>query len=150
MPDCHLADPMDKPLYFRGNFETHGAQREAFYDKLKSDGGFPILPLGPHHPYAGGFMSNSDDPKTESQAKIIPLRPSSKTKLDTNTVKLLKIADEIDHVILRHVEAGDVDLKELAGLLSHRLGALVKHLENKEALVDVCVDVFKKQAAVDE
>jgi hypothetical protein len=90
------------------------------------------------------------DPKTDSQAKIIPLRPSSKTKLDTNTVKLLKIADEIDHVILRHVEAGDVDLKELAGLLSHRLGALVKHLENKEALVDVCVDVLKKQAAVDE
>jgi hypothetical protein len=95
-------------------------------------------------------MTKHDDAKTESQAKIIPLRPTAKTKLDTNTVKMLKIADEIDHVILRHVEAGDIDLKELAGLLSHRLGSLVKHIENKEALVDVCVDVLKKQAAVDE
>ena len=110
-------------------------------------------------------MSNHDDstgkdPKsleaedanagTIATAKIIPLRPTAKTKLDTSTVKLLRIADEIDAVILRHVEAGDVDPKELAGLLSHRLGTLMKHIEDKETLVDVCVDVLRKQAAVDE
>ena len=95
-------------------------------------------------------MSNRDDSNETKSAKIIPLRPSSKTKLDTHGVKMLKIADEIDAVILRHVEAGDIDLKELAGLLSHRLGTLMKNFENKEALVDVCVDVMRKQAAVDE
>ena len=97
-------------------------------------------------------MSNHDDPKSNQvqTAKVIPLRPTSKTKLDTSTVKLLRLADEIDALILRHVEAGDIDPKELAGLLSHRLGTLMKHLENKEALLDVCVDVLRRQAAVDE
>jgi hypothetical protein len=97
-------------------------------------------------------MSEHDDPKSSSagSAKVIPLRPTAKTKLDTSTVRLLRLADEIDALILRHVEAGDVDPKELAGLLSHRLGTLMKHLENKEALLDVCVDVLRRQAAVDE
>jgi hypothetical protein len=87
---------------------------------------------------------------TSGKSKIIPLRPTAKTKLDTSTVRLLRIADEIDAVILRHVEAGDIDLKELAGLLSHRLGTLVRNMENKEVLLDVCVDVLRKQAASDE
>jgi hypothetical protein len=95
-------------------------------------------------------MSKHIDKKSAPPSKIIPLRPTAKTKLDTNTVRLLKIADEIDQVILRHVEAGHVDLKELAGLLSHRLGTLVKHLNDKEQLLDVCVDVLRRQAAVDE
>jgi len=97
-------------------------------------------------------MSRHDDPRNsrETSAKVIPLRPTAKTKLDTSTVKLLRLADEIDALILRHVEAGDVDPKELAGLLSHRLGTLMKHLENKEALLDVCMDVLRRQAAVDE
>jgi hypothetical protein len=94
-------------------------------------------------------MGEENDQKSAG-SKIIPLRPSSKTRLDTSTVRLLKIADEIDAVILRHVEAGDIDLKELAGLMSHRLGTLVKNLENKEQLLDVCVDVLRKQAASDE
>ena len=95
-------------------------------------------------------MKNRDTSNPPENGKIIPLRPTAKTKLDTSTVKLLKLADEIDALILRHVEAGDIDPKELAGLLSHRLGALMKHIENKEALVDVCVDVLRRQAAVDE
>lgn len=98
-------------------------------------------------------MSKHDESRSKDKtgiAKVIPLRPSAKTKLDTSTVRLLKLADEIDSLILRHVEAGDVDPKELAGLLSHRLGTLMKHLENKEALLDVCMDVLRRQAAVDE
>jgi hypothetical protein len=94
-------------------------------------------------------VSQNDEQKKPSGSKVIPLRPSAKTNLDTSTVRLLKIADEIDAVILRHVESGDVDLKELAGLMSHRLGTLVKNLENKEQLLDVCVDVLRKQAASD-
>jgi hypothetical protein len=91
----------------------------------------------------------SDD-ESSGKSKIIPLRPTAKTKLDTSTVRLLRIADEIDAVILRHVEAGDIDLKELAGLLSHRLGTLVRNMENKDVLLDVCVDVLRKQAASDD
>lgn len=95
-------------------------------------------------------MSDQSDSKTRSGAKIIAFRPTSSTKPDATTLKMLRIADEIDAVILRHVESGDIDPKELAGLISHRLGTLMKNIENKEALVDVCVDVLKKQAAVDE
>ena len=97
-----------------------------------------------------GKHDESKPVKNETTAKVIPLRPTDKTKLDTSTVKLLRLADEIDALIIRHVEAGNVDPKELAGLLSHRLGSLMKHLENKEALLDVCVDVLRRQAAVDE
>lgn len=97
-----------------------------------------------------GKDDESKSVKPETTAKVIPLRPTAKTKLDTSTVKLLRLADEIDALIIRHVEAGDIDPKELAGLLSHRLGTLMKHLENKEALLDVCVDVLRRQAAVDE
>lgn len=97
-----------------------------------------------------GKHDESKPVENETTAKVIPLRPTAKTKLDTSTVKLLRLADEIDALIIRHVEAGDIDPKELAGLLSHRLGTLMKHLENKEALLDVCVDVLRRQAAVDE
>ena len=62
-------------------------------------------------------------------------------------VKLLKkISDEIDAVILKHLETGKVDPIDLAGLLSHRLGTLIGHIEQKAKLWDVCQKVLKKQA----
>ena len=95
-------------------------------------------------------MSEHDDSKPPISSKVIQLRPSSKTKSETSALKMLKIADEIDSIILRHMDAGDIEPKELAGLLSHRLGTLMKHIENKDALIDICVEVLRKQAAGDE
>lgn len=68
--------------------------------------------------------------------------------LDPEARMLMDISDEIDAVIIQHLQAGDVEPRDLAGLLSHRLGSLMKHIEGKEKLWDVCEKVLKKQAAI--
>ncbi|MEY4630560.1 MAG: hypothetical protein RIQ81_680 [Pseudomonadota bacterium] len=70
-------------------------------------------------------------------------------RIDDEARTLIKISNEIDAIVLRHLEAGDVEPRDLAGLLSHRLGTLIRHLEGKEKLWDVCEKVLKKQAAID-
>jgi hypothetical protein len=61
----------------------------------------------------------------------------------------MKIADEIDRVILKHLDAGQIDPRDLAGLIAHRLGTLMRHLEEKGKLWDVCEKVAKTQAAIE-
>ncbi len=81
-------------------------------------------------------------------AKILPFRPQK----DTETIqaeKLVALADELDAVILRHLEAEDLDPRDLVGVLSHRLGTLMRNLEEKNALWGVCEQVLKKQAKID-
>lgn len=63
--------------------------------------------------------------------------------------RLMHIADEIDAIILRHLTEGDIDPRDLAGLLAHRLGSFMRHLEQKSLLWDVCEKVLKTQAAID-
>jgi len=110
-------------------------------------------------------MSEKPDSKTEVEqnleaettAKVLQFRPvtnksaksQQKTAPDSTSIKLLKIADEIDAVIMTHVQSGDVELKDLAGLLSHRLGTLMNHIDNKEELLPVCVNVLRRQAKLD-
>ena len=72
------------------------------------------------------------------------------SKIDGETIRLLRIADEIDSIILKHLTEGTIDPRDLAGVLSHRLGTLMRHLEEKEKLLDVCQQVIIKQAAIDE
>ncbi len=94
-------------------------------------------------------MTDNDDSKPPSESKIIQLKSRAKPKGQTAALRMLRIADEIDAIILRHMDAGDIEPKELAGLLSHRLGTLMKNIENKQELIDLCVDVLRKQAAGD-
>jgi hypothetical protein len=94
-------------------------------------------------------MNDDDDSKPPIESKVIQLKSRTKPKAQTAALKMLRIADEIDGIILRHMEAGDIEPKELAGLLSHRLGSLMKNIENKQELIDLCVDVLRKQAAGD-
>ena len=68
---------------------------------------------------------------------------------DAEVQKLLRIADEIDSVIISHLRSGDVEPREIAGLLAHRLGTLMRHVEQKGLLWDVCEKVAKSQAAID-
>lgn len=68
---------------------------------------------------------------------------------DSTSIKLLRISDEIDALIMHHVQAGNVDLRDLAGLLSHRLGTLMNHIEDKKELLPLCMNVLKRQAKVD-
>lgn len=71
------------------------------------------------------------------------------TGRDREAKRLMAIADEIDAVILKHLDEGAVDARDLAGLLSHRLGALMRHLDEKSVLWDVCQKVLKAQAAIE-
>jgi hypothetical protein len=73
------------------------------------------------------------------------------TKVDAESMKLLKISDEIDAVILRHLAAGEVEPHEIAGLLAHRLGNLMKHIggEEKMRLWQICSRIIGRQAEVD-
>jgi hypothetical protein len=80
-------------------------------------------------------------------AKVIKL--PVRDKRDVEAIRLMKISDEIDQIIIKHLEAGDVDPRDLAGLLAHRLGTLMRHQEEKTVLWDVCERVLKKQAAIE-
>lgn len=80
-------------------------------------------------------------------AKVIPFRKIEKP--DKEVLKLLKISDEIDAVILRHLADRVVDPVDLAGVLAHRLGTLMNKIEDKSELWNVCERVVKKQAALD-
>jgi hypothetical protein len=52
-------------------------------------------------------------------------------------------------VIINHLRSGDVQPREIAGLLAHRLGTLMRHVEQKDLLWDVCEKVAKSQAAIE-
>ncbi len=73
----------------------------------------------------------------------------TRDKEDEAIHMLLKISDEIDEVILRHIDSGEVDPKDVAGLLAHRLGTLMRSVDEKTKLWDVCEKVLKRQAAID-
>ncbi len=88
-------------------------------------------------------------PENSKHSKNNSKNNDQKSPPDSTAIKLLKISDELDAVILKHASAGDIDLRDLAGLLSHRLGTLVSHLEDKEELLPLCMNVLKKQAKVD-
>ncbi len=80
--------------------------------------------------------------------KVITFKPREKT--DPEAIRLMKIADAIDAVILEHLGAGSVDARDMAALLSHRLGTLISHIEDKQVTWDFCQKVLREQAKVDK
>lgn len=94
-------------------------------------------------------VSPENSKHSKNNSKNNSKNTDQKSPPDSTAIKLLKISDELDAVILKHASAGDIDLRDLAGLLSHRLGTLVSHLEDKEELLPLCMNVLKKQAKVD-
>ena len=68
---------------------------------------------------------------------------------DSDAARLKRIADELDEVIVRHLTEGHVEGSDMAGILAHRLGTLMRHLNDKSQLWDICEKVLKKQAAID-
>ena len=86
-------------------------------------------------------------PEGKLMGKVIQF--PAKTASNSDAAKLLKIADEIDSVILRNLDIGIVDARDIAGLLAHRLGTLMRHMDQKDKLWDVCEKVLKTQAVID-
>lgn len=80
--------------------------------------------------------------------KIIPFKPN-KERRDLVAEKMVGIAEEIDAVILRHLQNDEIDPRDLVGLLSHRLGTLMNHLEEKNELWYVFEKVMKRQAHIE-
>ena len=70
--------------------------------------------------------------------------------LTTTVIKLKRASDAIDQVIISCLNDSDIDPKELAGLIAHRLGTLMKNMEDKKKLFAVCQRVARKQANLDE
>lgn len=85
--------------------------------------------------------------KDKSMGDIIQFPTRDKNKRITK--KLVNIADEIDSVILKNLKDGDIETRDLVGILSHRLGHLISHLEGKSEIWDVCEQVLKRQAQID-
>ena len=72
-----------------------------------------------------------------------------KEKVGQAAEKMMAIADEIDAVILRRLQDDGIDARDLAGLLAHRLGTLMSHIDEKTELWYLCEKVLKKQARID-
>ena len=79
--------------------------------------------------------------------RVIPF--PSKIEQNADAKRLMQIANELDTVILRHLDLGEVDPRDMAGLMAHRLGTLMRHIEEKSKLWDVCEKVLKAQAALE-
>jgi len=86
-------------------------------------------------------------PEGKLMGKVIQF--PAKVASDSDAAKLIKIADEIDSVILKNLDLGVVDARDIAGLLAHRLGTLMRHMDQKDKLWDVCEKVLKTQAVID-
>lgn len=80
--------------------------------------------------------------------KVITFKPREKT--DPEAIKLMKIADAIDSVVLSNLEGDTIDARDMAALLAHRLGTLISHIEDKEVIWDFCQKVLKAQAKIDK
>ncbi len=62
--------------------------------------------------------------------------------------QLKDLSDQIDSLVLAAIDKG-IDPNEVAGLLAHRLGTLLRGVNTKSKLWDVCEKVLKKQAILD-
>ena len=84
-------------------------------------------------------------------AKIIkfPAQGASKGPTITNSIiKLKNASDAIDGVIIGCLQDPTLDPKEVAGILAHRLGALIKNMDQKEKLWQIYQRVAEKQAEI--
>ena len=70
-------------------------------------------------------------------------------RLGLHVQKLKAISDKIDGVVIDALVEQHVDPHELAGLIAHRLGTLLRGFDDKSKTWDVCERVAKKQAVID-
>ena len=59
------------------------------------------------------------------------------------------MSDEIDGLIVRYLSDDSIDPREMIGVLAHRAGTLLRHLEHKNEVWEVCEKLLKKQAIIE-
>lgn len=79
-------------------------------------------------------------------AKILKFH--KRPEVDGKTSSLLKISDEIDALIAEAIFDDEINPRDVAGLIAHRLGALIRQLDgdDHEKLIAVCREVMIRQA----
>lgn len=70
-----------------------------------------------------------------------------KKPIDPQAQRLVDLGNDIDQLVIAEVGNG-LDLYEIGGVLSHRLGELIRNLpkENIDQALDVYVDIILKRA----
>ncbi len=80
-------------------------------------------------------------------AKIINF-PENKV-VDLEAEAMLQLARDLDEVITKHLENGSVHYRHVASILAHRLGALIRPVEERSELLDLCERVAARQAGLE-
>ena len=77
--------------------------------------------------------------------KIIKF-PGEGQQFNSEIRALKEISDKIDAIIISALNDDSIEQHEMVGLLGHRMGALLKNMENKQTLWKICKNVIKDQA----
>jgi hypothetical protein len=81
-------------------------------------------------------------------AKIIPF---PKNLPDQRVAeKLVKVSQNIDAVILEALTDPDIQLSELTGIVAHRLGSLMRNIDERSELWPFYEQLVRKQAHLDK
>jgi hypothetical protein len=81
-----------------------------------------------------------------NMAKI--LKFNKKPEIDPKTANLLAVSDDIDTLMAEAIFDHELDPKDVAGLLAHRLGSLIRQVEgdDRDKLIAICKEVMMRQA----
>ena len=81
-------------------------------------------------------------------AKVLKFPAGKDVRHSPSVIKLKNASDAIDEIIVACLQDHTLDPKEVAGVLAHRLGALIKNMEEKEKLWGIYRKVTEKQAQI--
>lgn len=82
-------------------------------------------------------------------SKVIKFPSRRRERDDPEVLKLLGVSQKIDAIVIEALHESGLKPRDVAGVLAHRLGSLMRQLDEKDKLWDVCERVLKKQAAID-
>ena len=81
--------------------------------------------------------------------KIIKF-PDKIDEMTPELIRLKKVSDQIDRIIVENLEQNTVDSHEMIGILAHRLGTLLRNMEKKRELWQVCQEVICDQSHLEK
>ena len=80
--------------------------------------------------------------------KIIQF-PQNHHKKIPQLLKLKELSDDIDEVIYSAKVQKEINMIEIIGVMSHRLGNLLQNTENKAEVWKICQEIVKEQSLLD-
>lgn len=95
----------------------------------------------------GEGMSEKNDNEIPGRKKVIAIdahRPPSK-----EAIHLLHFADKLDEVIKAEMAKGVTSPREIAGIVAHRLGTMLRLIERNEPLWTVLKEIIERQANIE-